>query len=110
MLTITTNNRPRDLVCLADLPAKARADFDYITGDDAYSPRLFAYRGRWYDANEFMRMTDVQAFRGEGRNAWDGYQSDTYFSGVLIRWRMKDISEDQVVVGTFYYTSSEGAE
>jgi hypothetical protein len=107
MLTVTTNNRPRDLVCLADLPAKARGDFDYIPEDEAYSPRLFSYRGHWYDANEFMRTTDVQAFRGE-RQAWDGYQADTYWSGIVLRY-VPDSDYESVVVGTFYYTDSECA-
>ena len=104
MPTITTNNRPRELKCLADLPSTARADFDYITEDDAYSPRLFAYRGTWYDANEFVRFQDAHAFRSAARQTWDGYHCDTYFSGIVLRY-VPDTDYECVVVGRFYYSS-----
>jgi hypothetical protein len=107
MPTITTNNRPRKLTCLADLPSMARADFDYITEEEAYSPRLFAYRGTWYDVNEFMRFQDAQAFRGSvARQVWDGYHCDTYFSGIVLRY-VPDTDYEFVVVGRFYYSSVE---
>ena len=112
MPTITTNNRPRELKCLADLPSTARADFDYITEDDAYSPRLFAYRGTWYDANEFVRFQDAQAWRALSKSfrgsvahqVWDGYQCDTYFSGIVLRY-VPDTDYESVLVGRFYYSS-----
>ena len=97
-LTITTNHVPRELVALDQLPAKAREDFTYITGEDAWSPRLFKYRGAWYDSHEFQRIPDTPLWRGE-RIRWDGYQSDTFFSGVVLQYA--DVSGETVIVGRY---------
>ena len=80
-VTIKSNHHERELRCMFDLPEKARVDFTYVQGDDQYSLRLFQYKGEWYDVNEFMITRDVPAFAG-----WHGYQSDSFFSGVLIRY------------------------
>lgn len=106
-LTIKTNHQPRDLIALADIPAEYRADFDYIAADDAYTPRLFAYRGHYYDAHEFMRTPRDEAARQElnALAAWDGYQSDSYFSGVVIRYPHDatwGADFGRVIVGTYF--------
>ena len=99
-LEIKTNGHWRDLVALADIPEKKRADFDYIDEDESFSPRLFCYRGEFYDSSEFITTSPgpwnhglPEAFRG-----WDGYSSDSFFSGLLIKY-----SEDfeQVKVGLY---------
>ena len=94
-LEIRTNHHWKDLVSFYDLPTKAQKDFDYIEEEERWSTRLFSYRGSWYDVNEFMRVWDQ--FPNEFK-AWHGYQSDSFFSGVLVRY-----SEDfeQVQVATY---------
>jgi hypothetical protein len=102
-ITIITNNQPRELFSLCDLPEKARGDFEYIEGEDQYSPRLFKYRGAWYDTNEFMRVPDNCQF--DTMRGWDGYQSDSFFSGILVRYARDERGEldsDQVIVGRYY--------
>jgi hypothetical protein len=87
-------------VSFYDLPAKAQADFDYIDGEDRYSRRLFQYGGVWYDVNEFERLPENgHSFWKENRANWNGYQSDSFFSGVLVRF-----TEDyeRVVAGRYY--------
>jgi len=42
-MTIQTNHHSRPLASLVECPA--RQDFDYITEEDSYAPRLFKYRG-----------------------------------------------------------------
>jgi hypothetical protein len=99
-MKIKTNNQPRELVGLIDIPERFRADFDYITGDDTYSMRLVKYKGQYYDTNEFMPVPkqanpiDPQ----DQMQAWHGYQSDTYFSGTLIKFA----SFDTVIIATYY--------
>lgn len=94
-ISIVTNGKPRGLICLADLSEKERADFGYIGEDDSYSPRLFRYKGEVYDTCEFMRA-DRDMFGG--LRAWHGYQSDSYFSGVVVRY-CDDY--EQVIVGRY---------
>lgn len=91
-MKITTNNQPRELVTWHDLSVAQREDFDYIAEDDRYSPRLFIYKGYPHDTNEFIRSNGELA-------SWDGMQSDTFFSGVLVRY-VDDF--ERVVVGSYF--------
>jgi hypothetical protein len=97
-ITITTNHHPRELISLADLSRKEARDFDYIKGEDRYSSRLFRYRGACYDICEFSDTRTLHHAPEEFKN-WHGYQSDSYFSGVLIRYDDNDF--DRVIVGRY---------
>jgi hypothetical protein len=93
-ITIVTNNVPRTLVSFNDLRKEDQADFDYIGEYDKDSPRFFAYKGAWYDANEYMRCPDTcEAFKD-----WDGYAGDSYFSGTLIKYVD---NYERVIVGRY---------
>ena len=87
-MEIITNGHERELVCFFELPESVRADFDYVDAEEQCSPRFFRYRGCWYDVNEFMAVNaDRHAPDSFASLAgWDGYQADTHFSAVLIRW------------------------
>ena len=94
-LTIRTNNHWREPVSFYEMPKVAREQFDYVDNDsDRYGPRFFEYRGCWYDTGEFFRIhamssSDPHAMRAPEDSpfhAWTGYQSDSFFSGVLIRY------------------------
>lgn len=100
-LTIVTNNQPRELVSLNDIPRRFHSDFDYIDGEDKYSPRLFAYRGAYYDTCEYMRTPCDEAPRLELNklSQWHGYQSDSFFSGTVIKF-VDDC--ERVIVGRYY--------
>ena len=85
--TIKTNNVPRDVVEAFELTAEERAEFDYLDwsaierGEDSAS--FFRYRGEVYDLGEFMRWDGVP---DSPLARWDGYQSDSFFSGLLVRY------------------------
>ena len=100
-LTIITNRQPRELFALCDLPEKARKDFDYIEDDEQFSPRLFVYKGNYYDVCEFMRTPCDESARQELNelSAWDGYASDSYFSGVVVKYVDRF---ERVIVGRYY--------
>ena len=97
--TITTNNQPRQLMYLCDFSEaeqqKIRSDYDWMSPEDLeYNYGFFRYRSTVYHLQDFMRFSsDPEEFTG-----WDGYHSDSYFSGVLVR-----LTEDcdAVVVGRF---------
>ena len=99
-MNITTNNQPRDLLCAWEIPAAVLAsEFDYIENPEESGARFFQYRGWWYDINEFMRCDFAPAHTEmDPLRAWDGYASDSYFSGVLVRYT--DDCE-RVIVATY---------
>lgn len=85
-MEIITNNRPRDFLYWCELSDKEKREFDYLDSDEKRdSAEFFRYKGRVYDVGEFMRIPNYP----EGPDQWgefDGYSSDSYFSGVLIRF------------------------
>jgi hypothetical protein len=93
-MIITTNNRPRPLACLADLPAKVQADFDYVENYDL-SYRFVQYKGHWYDVYDSQSITRELGF--DQFKGWDGIQSDSYFSGIVFRL----VGDDEVIVGRY---------
>ena len=101
-MNISTNRIPRPLACLADLPEKARKDFDYLGEDEAYDCRLVQYKGVWYDVwDSIPVMLESDATR-HAFAGWDGYISDSFFSGVLFRFADESAAGDAcVVVGRY---------
>lgn len=112
-ITVRTNNVPRDVLHPWELTLAELKEFEYLVDDPTNLEQwynsgasFFRYRDQLYDLGEFSRVIapnsqrchsmecDAPAFQG-----WDGYQSDSYFSGLLVRY-----SNDfhQVVVGTYY--------
>ena len=91
MLTIRTNNAPRELLCWDDLTTKEQGNFDYI--NDPESASFFRYRGCVYDLGEMLSA------HGMPLKGWHGYASDSYFSGIVIR--LVDDGE-RIVCGTYF--------
>ena len=98
-LKIKTNNRPRDLQTIFDysIPqqVKIRKQFDYCTEEELAELALFDYKGTIYNLNDFMRMEGDNPLKEQG---WEGYSSDSYFSGVCLRFTEDN---EQVIVGTY---------
>lgn len=79
LVTIKTNHHWRQFVYRSDVPADVlSSQFDHLSEDDG-SDGFFCYRGHWYHTSDFMRAT------GGELTSWDGYASDSYFSGVVIK-------------------------
>lgn len=104
-MKIITNNHPRPLACLAELPAKVRADFDYV-GDD-FDRRFVQYKGVWYDVYDTQAIRTVPGVpmgwamvvaEDSPLADWDSIVSETFFSGVLFRL----VGDDQVIVGSYF--------
>lgn len=76
--SIRTNHHWYELVSFCELPLEVQLseDFDYI--EDIDRPRLFKYKGHWYDVNEF--------FVEGAPVGWDAVQTDSFFSGTIIRY------------------------
>jgi hypothetical protein len=97
-LKIRTNHQARDVLRWWDLSEKERAEFDYIDTEDKQSEAEFGrYRGWVYDLHDMERGWG-QCAMPEQFKGWDNYRSDSYFSGILIRWRDEG---EKVIFGTW---------
>lgn len=100
-ITVVTNNVPRDVIGAYELTAEERAEFDYLDwsamerGEDSAS--FFRYRGRLYDLGEF-EWTGALGYP-EWVKAWDGIQSDSFFSGMVVRYVE---NFERVIVARYY--------
>jgi len=102
MLTIRTNHKPRPVLSRWELTPRESADFDYLADDEG---SFFRYRGQVYDLGEFCRVIpqgstrchptecDNPAFSG-----WHGYSSDSFFSGMLVKYADEC---EPVIVGVY---------
>ncbi len=93
-MKITTNNIPRQLLPLTDLPKKAQEDFDYVENYDL-SYRFVQYKGYWYDVYDSQCITRELGF--DQFKGWHGIVSESYFSGILFRL----VGDDEVIVGRY---------
>ena len=100
-MTVTTNNVPRDILDACELTLVEQTEFDYLDwsaleqGTD--SATFFRYRGTLYDLGEFFTTSTLPEF--SPLRKWDGYSSDTFFSGMLVRYAN---DWESVIVGRFY--------
>ena len=88
---IRTNNCPRPLLSWYELTVKEQAQFDYIeTPEDDGMNRFVRYLGNVLDTQDMMsvraerRATDSDFINPLA--AWDGYESDSFFSGTLLKF------------------------
>ena len=98
-LTIKTNNVPRDYSYGMEFSGKERKEmlkqFDYLNEEEFNQQSFVNYKGYWYDLGEFMRVGDSELEKLK----WEGYSSDSFFSGVVVRYVEDD---EQVVMGTYF--------
>jgi hypothetical protein len=97
-LTIKTNNVYRSTIDAYQLSEKERKEFSYLNwkaiDEGSDNATFFKYKKQLYDLGEFMCVPDNSGF-----SAWHGYSSNSYFSGVLVRYS-KDF--ESVLIGTYY--------
>lgn len=100
-MKIKTNNAPRRLVYGYELTKKEAAEFDYLSPDEINEREFVRYKGHVYDMGEFMRIDKTVAPHPQ-RDGWErfhGYASDSFFSGVLVRF-LDD--GESVVMATYF--------
>ena len=106
-LKIRTNNVPRLVLDWDQLTDAEKKNFDYLkTRDEKISASFVRYKGWAYDLGEFLRWESPEP---KEMHKWDGYSSDSYFSGVLMRYARepwgKDgsiVDSDHVVMATYF--------
>lgn len=92
--TITWSNNYQEIKYDHEVPKKVLDDYDWLEEEDKSSGWL-KYRKTWYHLSDFMRLDKNSPFGDE----WQGYHSDSAFSGVLIKF-----SEcgDGAILGSYY--------
>jgi len=95
---IVTNNAYRLALDWSDLTETERVEFDYVEDTDQAVARFVRYKGVTYDLHEFQLPRGLP--ESSPLHEWDAYQSDSFFSGVVVRYDPAD--NDYVVMGTFY--------
>ena len=90
-IKIITNNKPRQLIYGYELSDKQKQDFDYIEDIDSHD--FVKYKNNIYDLSEFMRIENNESLKD-----WEGYSSDSFFSGTLVKY----IDSDTVIMGWYY--------
>ena len=94
-IKVITNNVAREIIYWHELSEKERAEFDYC---DEFS-QFFRYKGELYHLGEFMAVDHWRECLPDAFRGWDGYQSDSFFSGVLVRYRN---NYESVIVGRYF--------
>lgn len=89
-LTIKTNGHNRPVLCWENLTEKEQGEYD---SGVFYDSSFFRYCGWCYTLDDFMRV-DGSPFYG-----WDGYSSQSYFGGLLVKYSS---CGDAVKVATYY--------
>ena len=99
-LTIKTNNIPRETYQIFQLDEKeqqqVRKQFDYYNEEKLQEQNFFKYKNHWYCLSDFLRLENSDTFKG-----WEGYSSDSYFSGVLIKIQEGFMGDWNVIVGRY---------
>lgn len=109
---IITNNKVRDIVQGYELTEKEWEDFDYMGeygSDDCVSAQFIRYKGELYYLNDFVRICNpaegsypsFSHFDSQLYDAgWNGILTDSYFSGIVIKWA--DDYYESVIVGRVF--------
>ncbi len=97
-MKIQCNNKPRIVLNHWELTEKEQSEFDYLPEGEG---SFFRYKGLVYDLGEFMRIDKGVAPHPQRPNweKFDGYLSDTFFSGVLVKF---SADLDSVIVARYY--------
>lgn len=111
-MNIITNNKPRDIVRGYELTAKEAAEFDYLAPDDLATAEFIKYRGEVYLLADFVRIAPRARAVGFEHGAddsspllsWSGILTDSYFSGLVLRFADDNGRPDfeRVIVGRVY--------
>jgi len=100
---VTTNNHDRQFLFGYEVPEEVKAEYDWLD-DDSKHDNWIKFKGHHYHVADFMAVNNIvhNPNPPEWQEGWDGYRSDSFFSGVVIK-----ISDDNETyrIGTFIGSS-----
>ena len=105
-VTIYTNNVPRELIQWWQLTPREQKEFDYLDTEERQEGAVFfRYKGRVYSMDEFLRPgTMWMPEMPDAFKEWDSYASDSFFSGVLLKFARDEYGNEdyeRVVIGWY---------
>ena len=107
-MKIITNNHVRDILYWWDLTDKEKLEFDWITDNKDHDPdefQFFKYKDWIYCLSDFLRYGkgSLMGQLPNDFNGWDSYTSDSFFSGILIKFpdRNNWDLENGIIVGWY---------
>lgn len=92
-LKIITDHKYRNTLYGYELTEKEKREFDYLEPEELETRDFIRYRGWVYDLGEFM-----QTPKDSPLSEWDGYSSDSFFSGIVIKYSP---DREQIKIGTY---------
>ena len=104
---IYSNYHKRELQYLFELDPKdqeiVKERFDWMDGETLDCEQFVRYRGEWYGLCDFMAVhnTFYNPNPPQWLKRWDGYLTDSFFSGVVIRYVRDDWDDDKIQIGMF---------
>jgi len=103
-LEVITDCKRRHVIYHWELTEKEKKEFDYYDfSDENVNPTFVRYKGNVIDLGEFMRIDENNLFPGPIK--WDGYSSDSFFSGLLVKHPIEEWGEidmDTVIMGSYF--------
>jgi hypothetical protein len=98
-MKIITNNKPRGIVYGFELTPKERSEFDYLTDAELETRSFVKYKGQFYDLGDVMGFQHGKDCLDPVFACWQGYVSESYFSGVVFRYPPEN--DETIIVGRF---------
>lgn len=115
-LKIISNYHTRELIYGYELPFynydkkrygntldELKNEFNWLSSEEFEYNSFFIYKQDIYCLDEFMDLNNKFLYPNRDLMPfpayWDGYLSDSFFSGILIHL---DSSEDFIIVGTYF--------
>ena len=100
MIEIITNNQPREVIYGDQLPPNEYNWWkDLLKNIDEHS--FVMYKGSAYPLSDMMLITEGSPLATAKRGPWEAYISDSFFSGVVIKFN----EFQEPILGTFYAKS-----
>lgn len=104
-MKITTNHNRRRILDSWELTLKEAEQFDYLDWDKLRegtdSASFFRFKGEVYNLGDFVRTYESGQYDEKNQtHQWDGYMSDSYFSGMLVKYAKLD-DDDMIIVGVY---------
>lgn len=101
-LAVKTNHHRLPIIYGFELSPEELKEFDFLeTEDEICEAQFVKYKGQLYYLNDFLSTRPGPWNQGlpEEFKGWDGYCSDTFFSGMLVKY-CDDY--DHVIIGQYY--------